>query len=110
MTQRVRGDAPAAPTGLTVREQTDKKGTTVELSWTAPDHGALTGYRIWRGADAGAPAVLVEDTGDTSTSYTDATAEADTSYSLRGHGAEPGRRQPALGDGQSRPPKDGGNA
>ena len=80
VTQRVRGDAPAAPTGLTVREQTDKKGTTVELSWTAPGHGALTGYRIWRGADAGAPAVLVEDTGDASTKYTDATAEADTSY------------------------------
>ena len=78
VTQRVRGDAPAGPTGLTVREQTDKKGTTVELSWTAPDHGGLTGYRIRRGA--GALAVLVEDTGDTSTKYTDGTAEADTSY------------------------------
>ena len=78
VTQRVRGDAPAAPTGLSVRERTDKKGTTVELSWTAPNHGALTGYRIWGGA--GAPAVLVEDTGDTSTKYTDGTAEANTSY------------------------------
>ena len=78
VTQRVRADAPAAPTGLTVREQTDKKGTTVELSWTAPGHGGLTGYRIRRGA--GALTVLVEDTGDTSTKYTDGTAEADTSY------------------------------
>ena len=46
---------------------------------------------------------MVEDMGDTSTKYTDGTAEADTSYTYVGHGAEPGRRQPALGDGQSRP-------
>ena len=77
-TQRVRGDAPAAPTGLSASDGSD--GTSVDLSWTAPDHNGLTGYRIWRGAEAGSLAVLVDDTGDTSTAYTDATAEADTSY------------------------------
>ena len=40
----------------------------------------MTGYRIWRGASAGALTVLVSDTGSTSTSYVDETVEDDTTY------------------------------
>ena len=78
--QRVRGDAPAAPTALSAEEATVKGQTSIALSWTAPSHDALTGYRIWRGADAASLAALVEDTGDTATGYSDAATEADNTY------------------------------
>ena len=80
-TRRVMGDPPAAPTGLSAEHSIDESRTyVVALSWTAPDHDDITGYRIWRGADAGSLSVLVNDTGNTATTYTDATAQADTSY------------------------------
>ena len=53
----------------------------VNLSWTAPDHSDLTGYRIWRGTDADTLAVLVEDTGNTATTYRDSAVSAGQSYS-----------------------------
>ena len=43
-TQRVRGDAPSAPTALSAEEATVKGQTSIALSWTAPSHDALTGY------------------------------------------------------------------
>ena len=78
--QRVRGDPPSALTELLTATLTGDEETSVTLSWTAPEHSALTGYRIQRGPEAGSLAVLVEDTGHTATSYTDGTVEADTSY------------------------------
>ena len=79
-TQRVGGDAPDAPTGLSAVETTSKNQTSIDLSWTAPSHDALTGYRIWRGADADSLSELVQDTGNTDASYSDATTEADNTY------------------------------
>ena len=70
----------AAPTALSAEEATVKGQTSVALSWTAPSHDALTGYRIWRGADADSLAALVEDTGDTATGDSDTTTEADNTY------------------------------
>ena len=63
-------------TGLTLTPSYDR----VTLDWTAPSGDGVTGYRIWRGASAGALTVLVSDTGSTSTSYVDETVEDDTTY------------------------------
>ena len=79
-TQRVSGDAPAAPTALSAEETTIKGQTSIALSWTAPSHDALTGYRIWRGADADSLTALVQDTGDTATGYNDTTTETGNTY------------------------------
>ena len=79
-TQRVRGAAPAAPAAVAVTVAEEDGGTLVRLIWLAPEHDALTGYRIWRGPDADSLAVLVEDTGSTATTYDDATVAAGESY------------------------------
>ena len=63
-------------TGLTLTPSYDR----VTLDWTAPSGDGVSGYRIWRGASAGALTVLVSDTGSTSTSYVDETVEDDTTY------------------------------
>ena len=90
---------PAAPTGLTAQERSDNDGDrSIILSWTAPSHSALTGYRIWRGPDADTLAVLVDDTAGTSTTYTDSHGPGGCLLHLRGDGPQPGRRQPALGN------------
>ena len=73
---RVRANPPAAPTGLTLNADHDS----VTLSWTAPGDATVAGYRIWRGPDADNLSVLVSDTGSTTTSYTDGTVTAETSY------------------------------
>ena len=81
VTQRVRNNPPAAPTELSLTETTSKDQTTsIDLAWTAPSHDDLTGYRIWRGATADSLTVLVQDTGNTATSYTDTTTETDNTY------------------------------
>ena len=80
VTQRVRADAPAAPTALSATETTSKGQTSVSLSWTAPEHSAITGYRIRRGADADSLTALVQDTGDTATGYSDAAIETGNTY------------------------------
>ena len=79
-TQRVKNDAPDAPTGLSATETTSKGQTFVALLWTAPSHDALTGYRIWRGATANSLTVLAQDTGDAATGYNDATTETGNAY------------------------------
>ena len=99
VTQRVRNNPPAAPTELSLTETTSKDQTTsIDLAWTAPSHDDLTGYRIWRGATADSLTVLVQDTGDTATTYTDTTTETDNTYVYTRHSAQSGRRQPTLDD------------
>ena len=64
--------ADLAPTGLTA---TLVDGG-VALGWTAPaeNAGTVTGYEILRAVGEGNAATLVDDTGSTATTYTDATA------------------------------------
>ena len=76
-TKRVRNQPPGAPTGLSVDSATHDG---VVLSWSAPGHSALTGYRIQRGSDADALETIVENTGDLEVSYTDTTAADDATY------------------------------
>ena len=73
---RVRAEPPAAPSSLVaVAGDGD-----VALSWTAPVHDQLTGYRILRGASADVLETLVADTGGTDAAYVDGTVEAATAY------------------------------
>jgi chitodextrinase len=65
---------PTAPTGLTA---TAPSGAQVNLSWTAStDNVGVTGYRIYRNG------AFLANTG-TTTSFTDATAAAGTTYSYQ---------------------------
>ena len=67
--QIITDNVTSAPTALSA---TPTSGTNINLSWTAPSelHGAsITGYRIWRDT-----AILVSDTGSTSTTYSDGAA------------------------------------
>ena len=69
-----------APSGLTA---TLVEGGGVSLSWTAPaeDADSVSGYEIVRAVGDGEPATLVSDTGNTTTTYSDATAtEAGETY------------------------------
>ena len=69
-----------APTGLTALTLfVSLEGNisySVHLSWTAPaeDVDSITGYEILRAVGEGALATLVDDTGNTATSYNDANA------------------------------------
>ena len=81
---------PAKPTGLLTGANHD----TVILFWTNPDDDTITGYQILRGPDAANLAVLTNDTGDASASYTDdtVTASATNAYAIRArnaHGLSP---------------------
>ena len=67
---------PGKPTGLITAASHD----TVLLSWTDPGDDTITGYQVLRGPDADNLAVLADNTGSTSVSYTDETASAETSY------------------------------
>ena len=77
ITTRVKDDTPAAPTGLTASEVTHDS---VSLSWTAPNRGTVTGYRVLRGANANSLSTMTDDTGSTSPEYTDSTVDAETTY------------------------------
>ena len=76
---------PAKPTGLNTAASHDS----VLLSWTDPGDDTITGYQVLRGEDADNLAVLTDDTGSASTSYTDDTVEAETTYvyAVRGRNA-----------------------
>ena len=67
---------PAKPTGLL----TGASHNNVLLFWTNPNDDDITGYQILRGLDAVNLAVLVNDTGNKNTSYTDDTVAAETTY------------------------------
>ena len=67
---------PAKPTGLL----TGASHNNVLLFWTNPNDDDITGYQILRGLDAANLAVLVNDTGNKNTSYTDDTVAAETTY------------------------------
>ncbi len=79
---------PAAPvpgrvTGLTATATEDG---TVSLTWSAPsDGGTVSGYQILRRnlGSEDSPQVLVQDTGNTGTTYTDSSVTARTKYSYR---------------------------
>ena len=76
------GGQPAPPTGL-VAVAGDG---VVDLVWAAPSDNdndneiVISGYRIMRGANAGALATLVADSGSPLTFYRDETVEADADY------------------------------
>ena len=69
-----------------------QKSSEVELTWKAPNDATLTGYRVerqvadesdndGRSAEPGGPVqTLVENTGNTATSYTDTTAQEGVQY------------------------------
>ena len=76
VTARVQDNPPAAPTGLTA----DASYDSVTLNWTAPTQRTVTGYRVFRGTDADSLSPIVQDTGNTSTEYTDSTVAAETTY------------------------------
>lgn len=63
-TLQVRANSPAAPTARSLDAEYDS----VTLSWTAPQDSTITGYRVWRGANAddlGAPVTATNSDGDT---------------------------------------------
>ena len=67
---------PAKPTGLS----TSPSHNSVALSWADPSDSSITSYQILRGPDAASLAVLVDNTGSGSLSYTDSTVAAETTY------------------------------
>ena len=71
------GCVPEAPVGLGLSDVT---GGSVTLSWTAPAHSAISGYRILRGTDASSLSVIAADTASTATSYVDASVSPSTTY------------------------------
>ncbi len=94
VTVRIQDDPPAAPTELAASSVTHDS---VTLTWTAPSSGAVTGYKVFRGADAESLSVIEGNTGSTDTAFTDSSVAADTQYvysvlalSPDGDGAESG--------------------
>ena len=90
-----------APSGLTA-VLTDGQ---VVLSWDAPaeDAAAVTGYEILRAEGEGELAVLVADTGNTATAYTDDTvAAAGAGYAYRIKAVRDGERSGASGEARVR--------
>ena len=80
---------PAAPQWTL----TGKTSNSAILQWADPQDDTITGYRILR-ADVvnevqGAFVAVIEDTGSTATSYTDATLAPDRSYVYRVHAISP---------------------
>ena len=89
--------APAKPRGLTATATHDQ----VVLTWDDPQDASITGYVILRRVrenDVGGEfSVLVADTGSAATTYTDATVQANTTYTYRikainAHGVSPRSR------------------
>ena len=82
---------PPAPTDLSVTLNTDGSLT---LNWTAPSDDSVTGYQILRRRpqmDEGTLLVYVNDTGNTSTTYTDTATSDDTPVRVSRQSAELGR-------------------
>ena len=81
--QAQEGSAPDKPTGLSATASHDQ----VVLTWDDPGDDSITGYVILRRVrenDVGGEfSELVADTDSASTTYTDATVKADTTYTYR---------------------------
>ena len=93
-TVRIKDDPPAAPTELATSSVTHDS---VTLTWTAPGSSSVTGYKVFRGADAESLSVIEDDTDSTDTAFTDSSVAAATQYvysvlalSPDGDGAESG--------------------
>ena len=69
-------ELPAKPTGL----NHGASHFSVLLIWTDPDDDSITGYQVLRGPDAASLSVLADDTGSATSSYTDNSVEAETTY------------------------------
>ena len=94
VTVRIQDDPPAAPTELAASSVTHDS---VTLTWTAPSSSTVTGYKVFRGADAESLSVIEGNTGSTDTAFTDSSVAAATQYvysvlalSPDGDGAESG--------------------
>ena len=76
---------PAKATGLLTAASYDN----VLLSWDNPDDDSITGYQVLRGPDADNLAVLLDDTGSATSSYTDSAVAAEKTYvyAVRGRNA-----------------------
>ena len=77
ITQRVKNNPPAAPTGLTASLV---EHNSLTLTWNNPQDTNITGYRIQRGTDANSLHTIEANTGSPSTNYTDITVEPETTY------------------------------
>ena len=88
-------DTPATPNNLFTASTHNQ----VVLFWQDPGDDSITGYRILRGPDPGSLTTLVEDTESASTSYTDNSVEAETTYvyalQSRNSSGESGRSETA---------------
>ncbi|MEI8195444.1 MAG: LamG-like jellyroll fold domain-containing protein, partial [Phycisphaerae bacterium] len=73
----ITGNLPSTPTGLNA---TPASATQINLAWTAPG-GAITGYNIYRGTTSGGESgTPLNGSPVTTTSYSDTTAAAGTTY------------------------------
>ncbi|MDE1829101.1 MAG: fibronectin type III domain-containing protein [Thaumarchaeota archaeon] len=75
--------APGSPTGLAA---TSVSSSQINLSWTAPSNNggaAISGYEIERSTNGGVYFVLVQNTGSTSTTYSDTGLSPNTTYTYR---------------------------
>ena len=71
-TAQVRQPLPATPSFINTAVSEGR----VLLSWSNPSDDSITGYQILRGPDADNMVVIEDDTGSSSTSYTDTTPPA----------------------------------
>ena len=82
-TSRTPTGPPPAPIDLTVTVNTDGS---ITLFWDAPDDDSITGYQVLRRRptqDEDTLKVYVEDTGSTSTTYTDSNTPGGDTYVYR---------------------------
>ena len=89
------GCVPEAPAGLGLSEVT---GGSVTLSWTAPAHSAISGYRILRGTDASTLAVIAHRHRQHRGELCGCRRESVDDLRLRRGCAQCGRRGGAVGD------------
>src|SRR5882762_6652854 len=75
------GVLPQPPTNLIAQAVSSSK---INLSWTAPPDLLLSGYKIERSTDSGSTwNTIVQNTGSTSTTYSDSGLAPSTTYTYR---------------------------